>query len=51
MEKKPKILLIIIIIGVILSVSYTFYLTIIKNDFQLVNLPGDSSSTDAGIPN
>ncbi len=36
MEKKSKILLAVIVIGIILSVGYTFYKTIIKADFEVV---------------
>lgn len=44
MDKKSKILLIIFIVLLIGSVSYTFYKTVIRQDFSVVNT---ESSTDA----
>lgn len=37
MDKKSKALLAILILAVIASVGYTFYKTIIKEDFEVVN--------------
>lgn len=37
MDKKSKILLSILIAVTILSIGYTFYKTIIKQDFEIVN--------------
>ncbi len=37
MDKKSKILLIIIIFMVVVSLGYTFYKTIILQDFEIIN--------------
>ncbi|KKQ87854.1 MAG: hypothetical protein UT09_C0009G0008 [Parcubacteria group bacterium GW2011_GWF2_38_8] len=38
MDKKSKILLTILVILTIASVGYTFYKTMIKQDFEVVNI-------------
>ena len=38
MDKKSKILLTILIIITTASVGYTFYKTVIKQDFEVVNI-------------
>lgn len=37
MDKKSKILLIVLALGTIASVGYTFYKTVIKQDFEVIN--------------
>ncbi len=37
MDKKSKILLIIIIFMVVVSLGYTFYKTVILQDFEVIN--------------
>lgn len=37
MDKKSKILLIILVIITIASIGYTFYKTVIEQDFEVVN--------------
>jgi len=37
MDKKSKILLILFVIILVISVSYTFYKTVILQDFEVVN--------------
>ncbi len=37
MDKKSKILLIIFIVILVISVGYTFYKTVILQDFEIVN--------------
>ncbi|OGI88529.1 hypothetical protein A2995_00025 [Candidatus Nomurabacteria bacterium RIFCSPLOWO2_01_FULL_33_24] len=38
MDKKSKTLLIILVIMTVASVGYTFYKTMIKQDFEVVNI-------------
>ncbi len=47
MDKKSKILLAITIILMITSISFTFYKTVIKSDFEVIS--DDSSSTDTSV--
>ena len=47
MDKKSKTLLTIIILATIASVSFTFYKTIIKNDFEIDQQDIDSVDTNA----
>lgn len=51
MDKKSKILLIILIVATIASVSYTFYKTVIKQDFEVVNVEPEleDDSADAEV--
>lgn len=37
MDKKLKILLIILVLTTIISIGYTFYKTLIKQDFEIMN--------------
>lgn len=37
MDKKSKILLAVLVVLTTVSVSYTFYKTVIKQDFEIVN--------------
>jgi len=37
MDKKSKLLLLIVILVVIISLGYTFYKTVILQDFEIVN--------------
>lgn len=44
MDKQSKILLIMVVILTTISVSYTFYKTIIKNSFEIISDNVSSSS-------
>ena len=46
MDKKSKVLLIILVVVSVVSIGITFYKTIIQNDFELVNVP---SEDDGGL--
>jgi len=37
MDKKSKILLIILILIIVFSISYTYYQTVVRNQFEIVN--------------
>ncbi|MDO8569375.1 MAG: hypothetical protein Q7R89_01155 [bacterium] len=39
MDRKSKILLIIIIILAVVSVGFTFYKTVILGDFEIIEVP------------
>jgi hypothetical protein len=43
MDKKTKILNIIFWLVILLSICFTFYKTIIKQDFSIINYSEDSS--------
>lgn len=43
MDKKSKILLIMLITIFIVFLGITFYRTIIQNDFELVNIPNEDN--------
>lgn len=46
MDKKSKILLIVVILSIVTSVGYTFYKTVIKGDFEIINdAPVENSTT------
>lgn len=53
MDKKSKILLTILVIITIASVGYTFYKTMIKQDFEVVNIKSaaeeDASQTESEV--
>lgn len=36
MDKKSKILMVIVIISILLSVGFTFYKTVILKDFEII---------------
>lgn len=44
MERKSKTLLVVVIISLVISIGYTFYKTIIKNDFSVTNMPLEETS-------
>jgi hypothetical protein len=44
MDKRSKILLGILVVATLASIGYTFYKTVIKQDFELLNT---QSSTDS----
>lgn len=46
MDKKSKVLLIILVVVSVLFIGMTFYKTIVQNDFELVNVP---SEDDGGL--
>ncbi len=46
MDRKSKILLIIVVIVSIISIGFTFYKTIIQNNFEIVNIEDESSSNE-----
>jgi len=48
MNRQSKILFTILIISTIISVSFTFYKTIIKGNFEIIS-DNSSSSTDNSI--
>ena len=37
MDKKSKILLVVLIVIVVLSISFTFYRTVIEKNFEIIN--------------
>lgn len=46
MDKKSKILLIILIIITLASISFTFYKTVIKQDFEIIKTETEDSDTE-----
>ena len=46
MDKKSKILFWVVVIISIVSVGITFYKTIIKNDFEVVNVVGETGGNE-----
>lgn len=45
MDKKSKILLVIVVLALIASVGFTFYKTVILGDFEVVNTSTDADTT------
>lgn len=46
MDTKSKIVLIMLTVLTVVSISYTFYKTVILQDFEVVNM-GSADDTDA----
>jgi len=49
MGKKSKILLIVLVIITVVSISYTFYKTVIMQDFEVVNIEPVEEESDINI--
>ena len=47
MDKKSKTLLILLVVLTAVSVGYTFYKTVVKEDFEIVNTQPIEDTTDA----
>lgn len=46
MDRKSKILLWVVVIISVVSVGVAFYKTIIKNDFEVVSVAGETSGNE-----
>lgn len=49
MDKKSKILVIVFIILVLVSVAFTFYKTIILQDFEVIDSSEEVNVVDSGV--